>query len=381
MKWLEDPHDEAERQVREGLDLAARRTDELALRRIWSRLVDSPPREERRRWPFLLGGGALALAGALAASVALLWPLFHDMELDAPYPMMAHATARSEMPPQIADPLPVLLGPATVRTGLREARSVRLKGGARVDLGSETTLAIDAGQRPALERGRVGLEVPHQQPGEVFTVVAGPYVIVVVGTKFDVGVGKRQVQVDVREGVVEVWRDGEMVRLTAGKSWKGPVPEAAPRPRHEAKVEREAPAPEPSASERFASAKAAIAAGDTSAALAILRDLAQGEGPTAENSSYEIGRVLRDLRAQPREALNVWSNYRARFPHGLLRMEADVSIVETLLELGDRKSALHEAKTFLDRYPRSERRAEMSRLVEQLQRMSEDDGSSVRASR
>ena len=143
----------------------------------------------------------------------------------------------------------MLLGPTTVTTGVREARTVRLKGGARVQLRAQTTLAVDAGQRPALQRGRMQLEVPHQEPGETFTVAAGPYVIVVVGTTFDVGVDKGHVEVDVREGVVEVWRDGEMVRLPAGHSWRGP-----------ARIESAAPAGQPASRAPGAAAARAPAA-------------------------------------------------------------------------------------------------------------------------
>ena len=59
---------------------------------------------------------------------------------------------------------------------------------------------VDAGQRPVLRRGRARLDVPKQPPGETFSVAAGPYVVVVVGTKFSLGVSPRQVEVDVREG-------------------------------------------------------------------------------------------------------------------------------------------------------------------------------------
>jgi hypothetical protein len=377
---LENPRDEAELKLRVGLDLAARRTDELALRRVWGRLVDLPPFTRRAsRWAYLLAG--MVVAGGMAAGIAFVWPLLRSDPLQVTtLPLPA-----PELPPAPIEPEPTLLGPTTVITGEREARTVRLRGGARVQLRSQTTLAVDAGQRPALQRGRVQLEVPHQKPGETFTVAAGPYVIVVVGTTFDVGVDKGKVHVDVQEGVVEVWRDGEMVRLPAGQSWSGPARAEPPRRRAARSLERPAPPPPvplpPHPADRFTEAKVMLRSGDTAGALEILRELAAGSGPTAENSGYEIGQVLRYKRQQPRAAIQAWSRYRNRFPDGLLRVEADVSVIETLLELGDRATARAEAEAFLKRHPVSERREEIARLADRLRRTQEDGGSSARLGR
>jgi hypothetical protein len=379
VRWLENPRDESERRLRVGLDLAAGRTDELALRRIWGRLADLPPLSGRgSRWTYLLAG--MVVAGGVAAAIGFVWPMLRP----APAPVVVAPMPAPELPPVPVDPEPMLLGPTTVTTGVREARTVRLKGGARVQLRAQTTLAVDAGQRPALQRGRMQLEVEHQERG-TFTVAAGPYVIVVVGTTFDVGVDKGHVEVDVREGVVEVWRDGEMVRLPAGHSWRGPARIEPPRRRASRPVERLAPPPAvplpPHPADRFNEARTMLATGDTAGALEILRDLAGGSGPTAENSGYEIGQVLRYRRRQPRAAISAWNRYRERFPDGLLRAEADVSVIDTLLELGDRTGARAEAEAFLRRHPVSERREEIARLADRLRRTQEDGGPSARSGR
>ena len=379
MRWLENPRDESERKLRVGLDLAAGRTDELALRRVWGRLVDLPPFTRRAsRWAYLLAG--MVVAGGVAGAVGLVWPLLRPESL----PVAGLPAPAPELPQVPVEPEPMLLGPTTVTTGAREARTVRLKGGARVQLRSQTTLAVDAGQRPALQRGRVQLHVPHQEPGETFTVAAGPYVIVVVGTTFDVGVDKGKVHVEVREGVVEVWRDGEMVRLPAGQAWSGPA-RMEPRRRAARPVERPSPPPPvplpPHPADRFNEARLMLRSGDTAGALDILRELAAGSGPTAENSGYEIGQVLRYKRQQPRAAIQAWNSYRNRFPDGLLRAEADVSVIDTLLELGDRAAARVEAEAFLKRHPASERRDEIARLAERLRRTQEDGGPSARSGR
>jgi outer membrane protein assembly factor BamD (BamD/ComL family) len=64
--------------------------------------------------------------------------------------------------------------------------------------------------------------------------------------------------------------------------------------------------------------------------------------------------------------VSVWNRYRSRFPHGLLRAEADLSLIETLASMGDRDTALAEAEDFLTRHPSSERRADVERIVGRL---------------
>ena len=125
-----------------------------------------------------------------------------------------------------------------------------------------------------------------------------------------------------------------------------------------------------------------LASGDTAGALEILRELAAGSGPTAENSGYEIGQVLRyQAPAAPGRHRRPGTGYRDRFPDGLLRAEADVSVIDTLLELGDRAAARVEAEAFLQRHPVSERREEIARLADRLRRTQEDGGSSARSGR
>jgi ferric-dicitrate binding protein FerR (iron transport regulator) len=392
MRWLEGSKDECERRLRGGLDAARERTDDLALRRIWSRLAEPELLPGGRRWPWLLGLGGVAIAMSAAAAVVFFVPAN-----PSPIGPVAETRSAPEAKPRAeptADATPEVVGPALVRTGAHQRKNLRLRGGARVELDVQTVFAVDAGQRPAVQQGRARLEVPRQPKGERFTVAVGPYVIVVVGTVFDVGLSQGTAAVDVTEGVVEVWRDGDMVRVPAGRSWRGPAPSAlsevtataaprssagrrgvhpsrraAPEPVAElaAAPPEEAPPPEPMRpSDRFRVAKAALASGETERGMSILWSLAEGSGPVAENAFYEVGRALRDQLTSPREAIAAWSRYRARFPRGLLRAEADISILETLLALGDREAALREASAFLQLHPRSERRAEVARLVERL---------------
>ncbi|HEY0708149.1 MAG TPA: FecR family protein, partial [Polyangia bacterium] len=205
MTWLEnnetnETNDEVLARLRKGFDLSADRTDELALRRVWGRLQDLPFVPRRRLRPLVLSGGLTLAAGAAAGFLA--------MSLRVPEIAPAQIVIAPEAPVQVDTRVPMLLGPATLQTGTKEAKRVRLKGGAMLAVSPRSRLEVDAGQRPRVTSGRVGLEVPRQPPGEQFTVEAGPYMIVVVGTKFDVSSDDRQIDVAVKEGVVEVWRDG-----------------------------------------------------------------------------------------------------------------------------------------------------------------------------
>jgi hypothetical protein len=368
--------------LRDGLALAAGRTDELALRRVWARVADAPMPRPRHERSLLISGFFLLAVGIGAIGFALSLRI---SEVSPPIASRATSAPVAVAPTVHEEPVPVLLGPATLQTGSAESKRVRLKGGALISVSAQTTLTVDAGQRPAVSRGHIELEVPRQPPGEQFTVEAGPYMIVVVGTKFDVGMGARQAEVSVKEGVVEVWRDGRMVRLKAGNFWRGPLGQPS---QPSVKVHRPVRSASRAAnrrgsgamaatrdsgpsfvqhpSDRFDQAKLALATGDAAAGLEILRDLATGSGPIAENSGYEIGLVLRDRHHEPRLAIEAWKQYRERFPRGLLRAEADLSIVETELEIGQRDAAMAEAEAFLRRYPRSERRAEVEGLLRRL---------------
>lgn len=115
-------------------------------------------------------------------------------------------------------------------------------------------------------------------------------------------------------------------------------------------------------------ARAARAAGDPRRALGLYRTLAQKGGAAGESAKYEIGQLLRDGMHQPREAISAWRLYRAQHPRGLLRVEADISVIETLVAIGDKVGAVAEATDFMRRYPDSERRAEVARMAGDLLR-------------
>jgi tetratricopeptide (TPR) repeat protein len=120
--------------------------------------------------------------------------------------------------------------------------------------------------------------------------------------------------------------------------------------------------------ESSSAARSALSAGDAPRALQIYRALALKTGPGAENAAYEVGKVLNERMGQPGSAVTAWRRYRADYPEGMLRVEADVSIIETLARTGASDEALGEANDFLRRRPDSERRAEIARLAGDLYR-------------
>jgi ferric-dicitrate binding protein FerR (iron transport regulator) len=381
MKWLEhNKADDTERWLGETLKAAQQRTgDEVARRRVWARIEGLPSGKDlsvRRARSLALP----ALTGALVAVgvVAVLWmvpatrPTRSPVAAKRVVPAVASASQPVSVAPQVASQVP----PATpVRTGRGEKARVALVGGAGVELDANSVLSWDAERRPSVERGQARFEVPHQAPGTRFAVSAGPYVISVVGTKFHVGVGDDRVSVEVEQGVVEVWRGARSVRLVEGDSWAGPIRGlaspaierrsslAGASVRRASSMESPAPAENGPASVELTEARTAVSEGRPEDALAMLTHCSKGVGPAAENAAYEMGRVLRDGLHRPRAALAAWVTYRTRFPGGLLRAEADLSILETLAKVGDKAAALSEAQAFLARYPNSERRDEVAKLA------------------
>ena len=372
--------DDTEIWLSETTQAARRRIgDEVARRRVWARIEGLPLGKDlssRRARTLALP----ALAGALVAVgvVAILWIVPATRATHSPVlaKRVSSATASVSQPgPDAARVVSQGSSAAPVRTGRGEKARVALAGGAGVELDADSVLSWDSERRPWVERGQARFEVPHQAPGSRFSVSAGPYVITVVGTKFHVGVGDDRVSVEVEEGVVEVSRGARSVRLVAGDSWAGALRGLAPpvvehRPslasasfRRTSLADSPAPVENGPASVELTEARSALREGRPEDSLAMLSHCAKGGGPAAENAAYEMGRVLRDGLQRPRAAVAAWGAYRTRFPNGLLRAEADLSILETLAKLGDKAAALTEAEAFLARYPNGERRDEVARLA------------------
>jgi transmembrane sensor len=399
MKWLENPQSEADKVLRDGLDSAAQRTgDEITHRRVWAKVADSllePKRRFSARLALASASGAVAL---LAVGALVVYPHVagrRPSTVVASAPVAAPTPAPQVAPSEMSDTIPERVAVdeserapgKVVRTRRGERARVALGGGATADLAEDSAITWDTQHRPSVESGSAELSVPHQPPGWRFSLTAGPYVVTVVGTKFKVEMGSRSVGVEVTEGVVEVWRGSRVTRLAAGDAWHGPLhpEEPAAQPGAGASAAPPSERPRASAGGALASraeavftrravpisrglqeARAAVEAGDFNRAVEILARAAQGTGPVAENAAYELAWITRYNLGRPRQAVTLWDKYRNRFPSGVLRAEADLSIVDTLSQLGDVRAALAEAKAFISRHPNSERRAEIQRLVDRL---------------
>lgn len=395
--------DRVSTELRRALDQAALRgPDDMTLRRGWA-AVANPPEPESPHRSFWFAGGVASTAVLGIVAAVWLWPRAAERAPSARPRVVAHAET--------------VAGPG--------ARHLTLEGGVETIIGRSGVMRIDDGA-PRVEAGEVRFSVPHRQPGHPFVVRAEGYRVVVVGTRFGISVQDAGVLVDVEEGIVEVWESATqrpLARLTPGESWQSPprppsadtaAPKAdlnvAPAPPAGTGSAPAAPvvatAPAPAAPPSFVvpsfiahprhghhrsvalsspgdsgaaaasdprdpaiAARAAVAAGDAPRALQLYRALAaQGTGPGAENAAYEIGKVLNEKMGQPAAAVSAWRRYRATYPDGILRVEADVSIIETLARSGDADGALVEANEFLRRRPDSERRAEIARLAGDLYR-------------
>jgi hypothetical protein len=383
----------------------ARVPDDVTMRRMWARVADVEPSAQvdvdpegaaaglavadmvrlrasrpRRlpRWAWFAGGVGSTAALAFAF-VAWLWPR-HE-----PPPAVATRTAPPAAPAE-AHPVPAAEG--TIRTGAGERLALTLVGGTEARLESSSVMTVDRAGRAKVDGGEVAFRVPRQPAGHSYVVLAGPYRVVVLGTRFKLRMNDvHRVFVDVQDGVAEVWDQSRLARVGTGETWASPevpsdVPSGAgaeatstgPAPAHTHPHARTVALASPgghavvSADDTEAAAQAALAAGETARALSLYRGLAQHGGPAGENAAYEIGKILRDRLGQPANAVAAWRRYRSDHPNGILRVETDVSIIETLVHAGDGVGALAEANDFIRNHPDSERRAEIARVAGDLYR-------------
>ena len=261
----------------------------------------------------------------------------------------------------------------------------RLARGVDAELQPRTALVPGDEQAPPEVRvGRVRFSVPHQPPGRRYSVRAGAFEVVVLGTTFDVAVEASGVGVSVASGTVEVREAGSprlLARLTPGEAWSSEAEAPAPAPRPSARLRKPPPrrvaAVAGREAERSLDQAGELRRRDPRRALAMYRRMLAAGGPLAEIAQYEIGVIEDEDLRNPRQAVATWDRYRARYPGGLLRTEADLSVIEALSRTGDQARALVEARDFLQRHPNSERRSEVARLAGDLARERGDCAAAV----
>jgi TolA-binding protein len=361
-RWLDDAADPGRRAARQALDEAAARlpgNDELARQRVWARVQAPWAGRGTRRWPLIVGLAAAALAVVAGAR------FLRRTELVARAPL--------------ARPIPTT-GATAIESAGSPARH-QLAGGVEADLSPGTALVPgDAVLSPEVKRGRVRFSVPHQAPGRRYAVRAGAYRVAVLGTVFDVAVDEDRVRVSVSSGVVQVEEAAtgrRLERLAPGEEWssapaEAPVPAPAPpRPAVRAPAPRrpvESAPVDPAATRALAEARGARRAGDPRRALQLYNRLVGAGGPLAESALFEMASIQHEDLHDAGKALELWQRYRDRYPRGLLRAEADLYVIEALPRVGNDARALEEARAFLRRYPRSERRGEVARVAADLAR-------------
>jgi hypothetical protein len=398
-RWLDGEIDPAARELRQALGEAqVRGADDMTLRRMWERARISVPevgalaRPSRRpRWIWFAGGMTSTAALAFVCAV-WLWPHAESERgrMRAPVaiaPRPATPAVTDVRPAPAPAPAPAPMTNGTVRTGTGERLQLSLAGGTEARLESSTVMTVDREGRPAVDGGQVAFSVPHQAPGHSYVVLAGPYRVVVLGTKFRLRLDDhRRLFVDVDEGVVEIWNQARLAHLLPGQTWSSPAEATTTAvgagdhvrttskrsPKRTVALATPGPAEAAGATDPAARAQEALAAGEVSRALSLYRALAQRGGPAGENAAYEIAKILRDRLGQPGNAVAAWRRYRAEHPDGVLRVETDVSIIETLVHTGDAAGALVEANDFLRSHPDSERRAEIARVAGDLYRTRAD---------
>ncbi len=112
--------------------------------------------------------------------------------------------------------------------------------------------------------------------------------------------------------------------------------------------------------------------GDHQKAAAVLEQaLAARSGPR-DLELYQLAVLRQRYLGDPQGALDALQGYRTQFPHGALRQEVDLSLVEVNVALGHNEAALTESARFLAQHPQSERADEVHVLRGDLLRQRGD---------
>lgn len=282
------------------------------------RVIANATRERRTRW---LAVGGVGLVAAAAAA----WLLVHP----------------SAAPTVVPAP-----------TAVASSQTIVLPDGARVSPEANASVRIDVASREnvalTLEHGSADFVVPHLE-NRRFVVHAGPFDVVDVGTTFSVVLVDGVVHVAVREGAVEVRRDGALVRtISASESWDAPILALAPSVATSAPpvvVATQAPkvpvAAVPTPKELMADADEARISGrplDAAKALDTLRKQYRSD-PRAGIAAFELGRLRLDALGDPKGAIEALDDALVLAPTASFREDAEARRVEALDRSHDARCA------------------------------------------
>jgi ferric-dicitrate binding protein FerR (iron transport regulator) len=368
-RWLQEVIDPGRRALRQALEQSDAPGDSGPDKeRVWTRVQAPWAEPGRLTWrPLLLGAGVVAAVAA--AALIVLRPV------TLPHGVVSH-TPPARGPEVVSLPS---RGVLAITTGPAQRARQRLPRSVDAELWPRTALVPgDEEAPPEVRVGRVRFSVPHQAPGRRYIVRAGSYQVAVLGTTFVVAVEESGVSVAVESGMVDVQEAGSgrrLDRLEPGQRWssegRSRVRVLPPHPVRRLTLRGPAGPTDPAAAGALDEARQARRT-DPGRALTLYQRLAAGRGPLAEIALYEMAAIENEDLRDPRRALTTWERYRERYPRGMLRAEADFSLIEVLTQLKEETRALEEARGFLRRYARSERRGEVALVAGDLARSSGD---------
>ncbi len=342
----------------------------VAFRRLTRRLSDQQAQRGSFPWRELLWSAAAALLILGVVS------LFRQSN-----PAPAHAGAATATPTATARAAALAATPApgaaaSPRTALRTGKHT-LADGSHAELDARASGSVQRlaeGLRVTLDAGSVELHVAKQAPGQTFELDGGGYRFQVLGTVFRVLLSEQGASLDVREGRVAVWRDHALLaRVGAGQHWDD---HAAPSTHAVETAAVRAITANPPAQPALSTApvtEATVASAEPDC-LSLARSgaphdaercfqkRALGHGLGAEMALYEVARLRRDVLGDPNGALEALREHRQRFPNGALRREAEVSLLELLIQLGRSQDALAQSQQLLASPSGGERAAELRLL-------------------
>jgi ferric-dicitrate binding protein FerR (iron transport regulator) len=197
----------------------------------WARVTDGVNDAAARRAAFRPGWLRLALAGGMAAALALggvwlvRWPSGQAPEASpevtvGPASVVEGAREAARGPEALAPGTRVNSGDV-VETSAAGHAVLRLPEESRVRLAPASSVRLAAARRETvklvLDRGRLTAQASHTAERTAFEVRAGAVVVRVVGTVFSVAASPREVSVAVAEGKVKVEWPGQSRAVKAGE--------------------------------------------------------------------------------------------------------------------------------------------------------------------
>jgi hypothetical protein len=269
-----------------------------------------------------------------------------------------------------------------------EAATIDLAGDGRVVAGPGTLARLerrDGAVTLTVERGSLLAHVKPREAGAPFVIETPAFRARVVGTVLRVVArNDASASIAVGHGAVEVTPRGGTPRLIhAGEHWPADSSDA-PSSDEIARMGASdlegagvgsfgaPPLPPPAAPAATAKPTCDRLHGET--AIACWLGIADQADPlSAESALYQAGWIRMHELRDPAFALGIWERQRSRFPRGLLRDEAQTSIIDALVALHRTRAAEVEIADYLRAHPTGLRSAEMHFVRGTLAR-SEDGG-------